>query len=534
VIRFPAAYWFGALCLAWLLPGLVGHLPWKGPDSEAFVQFLAARQQGDWLFPPPRVGSLVFPLPYLWLAQLLAELLAPALPLHDAARLASGVFVGASFWLTALTARRLYGEQTVWLAVLALLGCMGLLVPAHETNPYTSQLASMSLFAYGLARMLKQPLVGGGLAGLGLAALFLSGAWLVSLALAIAILLLPMPFPSWRASLRIGGSWFALIVGSALCGAWLLTVHGTHPERLAMWWQSVVERWVFTAGDKGKFNPLYFVNTLAWFAWPVWPVAGWAVYRLKRDGWDSVRLWMPLGIFLVALLALSLHAGPEEQQAIVLLPFLSLLASAGLGDLRRGAANALSWFSVMVFSFFALVFWVYWSALDLGLPAQLARRLAKLGMESQGLRWGPLVLGLMVTAVWVGWLVFLKRQPRVPQRPFMVWGAGITFVWCLLLALFLRPLDERLSLQRIAENLKSRTGGAACVATQNLNQDQRLLLGYHAGISLTPGKSAECNWLLAYRKNRKEKHPGATWVKRWEGARPGEKNERYWLYQRRE
>lgn len=534
MIQAPAAYWYLALCVAWLLPGLVGHAPWKGPDSETFAHLLAVRQEADWLFPATAVESRVFPQLYFLVAQLLGKLLSPVLAFHDAVRLTSGVFSGLALWLTAMTARRLYGEQAFWLAALALLGCMGLLVPAHEINPYTAQLAAIALFAYGLARMLEQPLAGGGLAGLGLAGLFLSGAWLVALTLAIALLLLPALFPSWRTSARVGGSWFALTVGLALCGAWLLAAKGQHPERLALWGQSAMSHVIFTARDTSKYNPLYFINTLTWFAWPAWPLAGWAVYRLKRDGWDSVRLWMPLGMFLVALLALSLLVGSEQLQAIVLLPAMALLASAGLGDLKRGAANALLWFSLMVFSFFALVFWTYWSAFDLGWPAQLARRVAKLGLESQGLRPLSLALGLLITASWVGWIIWLKRQPRTPRRPLLVWSAGITFVWCLLMALFLRPLDDRLSMLRVAESIKSKTGVTTCLATQSLNQSQRLLLGYHIGLTLKPGKPAECRWLLTYRKGRKEVSPGPGWIKRWEGARPGEKNERYWLYQRSE
>lgn len=530
--RIPAAYWFAGLCLAWVLPGLIGHAPWKGPDAETFAHLLAARQQADWLFP----GATTVHLPplYLWLAQGLGVLLSPVLPLHDAARLASGVFVGASLWLVALTARRLYGADAMWPAVLALMGCMGLLVAAHETNPYTAQLAAISLFTYGLARMLTQPLRGGGLAGLGLAGLFLSGAWLVALALAVALLLLPALFPSWRTSARVGGSWFALIGAFALIGVWLLSVQAHHPGRLAGWWQhGVLGHAVFTASEKARYNPLYFINALGWFAWPAWPVAGWGVYRLKRGGWDSVKLWLPLGVFAVALFALSLHTGAEQIQTIILLPALALLAGAGLGELRRGAASALLWFSLMVFSFFALIFWAYWAALDLGWPAQLAKRLAKLGMEAQGLRPLALTLGLLVTLAWIAWLAWLKRQPRTPLRPILVWSAGVTFVWCLLLALFQGPLDARLGYAGVAGEIGDKAAGASCVATRNLSATQRQLLAYHGGLDLRRGATPACDWLLVHQKNRKQVSPGPGWQKRWEGGRPGERDERFALYQRR-
>lgn len=530
--RIPVSYWFAGLCLAWLLPGLIGHAPWKGPDSETFAHLLAARQQTDWLFPGGNGAPHLPPL-YLWVAQGLGALLSPLLPLHDAARLASGVFVGASLWLTALTARSLYGVNAMWPAVLVLMGCMGLLVPAHETNPYTAQLAAIALFTYGLARMLTQPLRGGGLAGLGLAGLFLSGAWLAATILALALLLLPVLLPSWRTSARVGGSWFALTGAFAVCGAWLMSVHAHYPVRLTDWWQNAaLGQTVFLMSEKTRYNPLYFINALGWFAWPAWPVAGWGVYRLKRGGWDSVKLWMPLGVFAVALIALSLHTGAEQLQTIILLPALALLAGAGLGELKRGAANALLWFSLMLFSFFALVFWVYWAAFDFGWPVQMARRLAKQGMETQGFRPMALVLGLLVTFVWIAWLVWLKRQPRTSLRPILVWGAGVTFVWCLLLALFISPLDARLSYVRAAQEIKSRATDASCVASQNLDAAQRQLLSYHTGLEIKPGISSVCDWLLMHQKSRKEDSPGSGWIKRWEGRRPGERDERFELYQR--
>lgn len=520
------------LCLIWLLAGLFGHAPWKGPDAETFALLLEARQEGDWLFPAFDAGAYPMPQLYLWLAQGLGVLLSPLLPLHDAARLTSGILVGASFWLVALTSRTLYGANAVWPAVLALMGCMGLLVPAHETNSYTVQLAAAALFAYGLARMLLQPLRGGGLAGLGLAALFLGGAWLAALALALALLLLPALLPSWRTSARVGGSWFALTVAFAVCGIWLLSVQASYPDRLSNWWQhAALGQTVFRLAENTRYNPLYFINALAWFAWPAWLLAGWAVYRLKREGWDSARLWLPLGMFVVALIALSLHTGAEQIQSIILLPALALLAGAGLGELKRGAANALLWFALTAFSFFALVFWVYWAAFDLGWPAQIARRLAKLGMQSQGLRPWALALGLLVTFAWVAWLAWLKRQARSPQRPIMVWSVGVTFVWCLLLVLFMRPLDSRLGYERVAQEISQRVPAAECVASQNLGPVQRQLLAYHGGFELRADAAASCNWLLM-QKGRKPGLPGPGWERQWEGGRPGERGERFILHRR--
>lgn len=527
--KLPPATWFVLLCLAWLLPGLIGHVPWKGSDASVFADYLLVRQEGEWLFPDLAVQAS--PLS-LWLAHLSGKLFSLVLPLHDAVRLASGLLAALSLWLTALTACRLYGQEAGWPAVFALMGCMGLLVPAHEISPYPAQLAAASLFAYGLVRMLTQPLIGGGLAGLGLCALFFSGTWLTALGLAAALLLLPILFPSWRTSARVGSSWFALSILLAVCGAWLLSVQAQAPDKLSAWWQGALAGSVFGAGEDVPIRPFYFINALGWFAWPAWPVAAWAVYRLKREGWNSVKLWMPLGIFLMTLLSLSLHVKAEQVQSIVLLPALALLTGAGLAELRRGAANALMWFSIMVFSFFALVFWVYWAAFDLGWPAKLSKRLIKLGMQGEGLREWALFFGLFVTLVWVLGLGWIRRQPRVPQRPILVWSAGLTFIWCLLMALFMQPLDKRLGYANIAAELRGQVGEKACLSTRNLSATHRMLLAYHGDLDLRAGVQPDCAWLLAFTKGRKENVPDGDWHRQWQGARPGEKGERFWLYRR--
>ncbi len=211
---------------------------------------------------------------------------------------------------------------------------------------------------------------------------------------------------------------------------------------------------------------------------------------------------------------------------------MALLAGAGLGELKRGAANALLWFSLMVFSFFAVVFWVYWAALDLGWPERMARRLAKLGMDSQGLRPLALAAGLVITFAWIGWLAWLRRQPRTPQRPMLVWSVGVTFVWCLLAALFMRPLDARLGYGGVALQIKGKVAVGACIASRNLDATQRQLLAYHSGIEIRPASSSGCNWLLVLQKDRKQADRQSGWVKRWSGGRPGERGERFILFQR--
>src|SRR6187402_1357595 len=79
---------FVVVCLAWLLPGLVGHDPWKVDEAVAFGAVAEMLRTGDWL--TFRIaGDPMFdkaPL-FLWVAAACAKAFGGLLPLHDAARL---------------------------------------------------------------------------------------------------------------------------------------------------------------------------------------------------------------------------------------------------------------------------------------------------------------------------------------------------------------------------------------------------------------------------------------------------------------
>jgi hypothetical protein len=178
-----------------------------------------------------------------------------------------------------------------------------------------------------------------------------------------------------------------------------------------------------------------------------------------------------------------------------------------------------------------MLLWIYWSAHDLGSPARLAARLAKLGMTGVGeLRPWALALGLVVTLAWIG---FLARVRRSPLRPMLVWTASMTFVWVLLMALFQAPLDRRLSYVSVAGELAARVPRAECIQTQQMRSQQRLLLTYHSGLRLVPADIG-CNWLLVETRRREaEPMVSSDWVKQWDGARPGDRSDRFHLYVRR-
>ncbi len=515
-MRFPLAQ-LGLLllCAAWLLPGLVGHAPWKGGDGEHFVQLWLLQQNGI----APQTAASTPPL-YYWMASATAWLTSSFLPLADGARLASGVFVALALFFAARSARVLYGAETGWAAALTLLGCIGLLVRGHELNAATAQFAAAAAMLYGIARM-PQARRGGWALGAGAVLMLLAG----GAAEAALFLLLAWLLPLWLADYRTPAARRALIGGTVMAlgvsALWLVYL-GTQSIPFVRAFN--LQRWF----DDDARQPAYYPGILGWYAWPAWPLALWALYR-GRHAWRTPGIVLPAGALLglLGLYAFDVHAG-EARGLILLLP-LALLGAAGLFSLRRGAAYALLWFSVMLFGFIALLLWLYWSAHDLGTPARLAARLTRFGLLNVGeLRPWTLVLGAVVTLLWIG---ILSRLPRSPLRPMLVWTGSMTFVWVLLLSLFQAPLDRRLSYVSVSQQLVAQVPPGECIQTYRVRDQQRLLLAYHSGRRFSPD-DASCNWLLMETRRRAEPDAPPGWIKRWDGARPGDRSDRFHLYAR--
>jgi hypothetical protein len=100
------------------------------------------------------------------------------------------------------------------------------------------------------------------------------------------------------------------------------------------------------------------------------------------------------------------------------------------------------------------------------------------------------------------------------------------------MALFQAPLDSRLSYVSVGTALAAQVPAAECIQTHEVRSQQRQLLAYHSGRRLVPADIG-CKWLLVeIRRREPEPHIPADWVKQWEGARPGDRSDRFHLYVR--
>ena len=267
------------LLLAYLLPGLVGHDPWKTEDATGIGIVHQMLEHGHWIVPylagEPYLEDGPF---HYWIAALTARLFGLFFATHDGARLASGVMMAAVIAFVHLAGRELYGRTEGMGAVLALLGCLGLLVHAHETLGEISMLAGQALAWYGIALAPRKPHRAGWLLGAGLVVAALSkGVPAVVAPIAVA-LAAPFVSAAWRRRDYLANLVLALLMLFVLCGAWLALAESRSGGLTLAWWHANATQFaVPPVAVLGYWGP-----TLAWAMWPVWPLALWTLWEGRR------------------------------------------------------------------------------------------------------------------------------------------------------------------------------------------------------------------------------------------------------------
>ena len=520
---------FAVLVLAYLLPGLLGHDPWKTEDAIGIGIVHQMLQHGNWIVPHLAGEPFLEDGPFhYWLAALTASLFGPLLEPHDGARIASGVLMAATLAFVHLSARELYGRTGALGAVLTLLGCLGLLAHAHEVLAEISMLAGQALAWYGIALAPRKPHRAGWLLGAGLVIAALSKGIPAVIAPAAVALFAPFVAHPWRRR-EYALTLLAAFLTLGVVVGWLLALaEGRAPGIATAWWHASTAQFAMPAMDALG----YWAQTLAWATWPAWALALWTLWEgRRRDSEPGTR--MLIAAFVASLTTLLVLVDPREVYTLPLLLPLALLAGAGVPSLRRGAANALAWFGVMSAGFLGALMWLGWFAMMTGVPPRIAEYFSKLepGYLPQ-FSWTVFVLALAVTLAWL-WLIL--RSERSAFRGVTFWAAGITLLWGLAMTLILSWIDYGKSYRTVAQALKKNIpAGTRCIESRGLGEAQRAVFDYHAEVvtqRLERGADARCSVLLVQAREGESDNIGPGWKLLWEGRRPRDR-ERFRLYQR--
>jgi 4-amino-4-deoxy-L-arabinose transferase-like glycosyltransferase len=414
--------------------------------------------------------------------------------------------------------------------MLLFIGCTGLLLHAHEAINETALLAGLACAYYGAALVPKRAYAAGIALGCGLGAAFLASGIAPILPLLAALLATPLFVPDWRSR----SATLALVCGLAVLLPWLALwpalLYARSPELFAAWWYQA--NLAVLARGPDLAATAYAFKTLAWFAFPAWPIALWALWLYRRKP-SSAGVSVPLIALIAGLAIACLARSRGELPLLPLLLPLALLGGQVLHDLRRGAANSLAWFGTMTFSLLGGLIWLGYSALQTGFPPRIAANAARIepGFVSH-FAWLPFIAAIALTLAWI--VLILKSEPS-PQRSVTFWAAGLALFWALTMLLWLPWIDYGKSYRKVAQalqaNLPKQPG---CIASQGLGEAQRAVFDYHAGIVTERteiGAGYDCR-LLLIQGNAGQREPGPVghWKKLWEGNRAGDRSEKYRLY----
>ena len=521
------------LCLVWLFTGLVGHDPWKPDEAYSFGLIYHIIQNGDWLV-PTLAGEPYLDKPplYYWTAALFAKLLTPMLPLHDGARLATGFYTSLTLLFVGFTGRELFGNNRGWPAAVILIGCLGMLVRAHEILTDNALLTGSALMVYGYALSLRRARLAGLFIGIGLGIGFMSKGFIAPM-LFVFISLALLLFSNWRTRSYFTTLFIALLCALPWLTVWPFLLYQHSPELFLDWmWTRNIGRW-FEYVRNGEHNKvLYYLQALPWLAWPAAPLAAWTVWEARKRVWLEAEFQLLLVSCIVMFFTLSLVRDINDQNAMPMLIPIALLATASLSTLRRGAANALDWFGLMTFALLAIILWSGWTGILVDNGSWLARRLQEMqpGFQPEV---NTIAFTIAVT-VSVLWIVLVWRVGRSVRRSLINWAAGMCLLWILVMTLWLPWLDAGKSYRHMVVDLnKNLPKQYNCIAEVRVGDSQRAMLQYFGDINLRQKATRVCDLLLVQGDRvAKPIEDEIGWEKVWEGSRQWDRNERFRLYQR--
>ncbi len=551
-----------AILCAWLLPGTLGHDPWKQDETYTFGIVQHMLETGD-LVVPTNAGQPFVEKPpiYDWVATGIAWMLGRYLPLHDAARLASALFAGLTVYYTARAARRAVAASS-WLDV-RVIGTLALfastLVVIKHVHDMMTDVALMAGAALGFCGLFELVLVhlrdeapllpvdtrrrrhailsGAAMFGAGVGVSFLAKGLFVPLVFGATTIAMLVLYPACRTRGFAGALGVAALVCAPLALIWPICFHLRSEALFKVWlWDNNIGRFFgFSVAELGSENEsrLFVLRTVLSVGFPVVPLALAALAGGAWQRWRDPRVALPVIFAGTGFAVLQSSATVRELYILPFIAPLALLAMQGVEWLPRRLHASWDMVSRVLFGSTAALAWIIWSIMSN--PANTHASLHRLG------RWLPLdwvlptkpgliTAALLMTFVWLWLLPVFKYAGK--WRGVVSWCAGAILAWGLVSTLLLPWLDYAKSYRSVFESLGARMNiewnDGDCMASTGLGESEAPMLYYYTDIEHQPTANAgttECTWLIDQSRRDHARAPAGEWRLFWSGARPGDTDE---------
>jgi 4-amino-4-deoxy-L-arabinose transferase-like glycosyltransferase len=532
----------GSLIILFVVLGLVGHDPWKADEAYAFGIVYSMLTGGDWVVPMLSGEAFVEkpPLVY-WLAALTAQLASPVLPLHDGARLASGVLSAIAIGVTALCARAIFGRDGGHgrVAALLLASSLGFVLHARMLLTDLGVVAGVALALYGLVRIPHERRVWlpAALLGTGCGIAFLSKGLVGIAAVGATTMLLPLLSRGWRSRRYAWTLGAAFLFALPWLAIWPLALFAHSPAYFYDWfWLNNIGRFVgFGVQTLGAAHePGFLWDTMPWFTFPVLPLAVWAWVRGALRWRDMPRVQVAFTFAAVYVSMIALSSSARVNYLLPLLPALAMVAPAAIAVLPRWLAAAAGAVSLVFFVGAALVVWLVWAlAVHAGSPPDWPFLVRHLPREYTFVFSAPLLA--LALALTFALLHFAFAQWRSRMFALSAWSGGMMLFGVAVTLLWMPWIDAAKSYRQPFTAMRQHLPlNANCLSFHRVGESERAVLHYvmHAPPQrYHAGAAATCPFVLVQGLQAEAGVIDEVPHRRvlWSGARPGDAREKFWL-----
>lgn len=506
--------------LLYALLGLFARDPWKTDDVVGLAAMMTAVKDGGlaWLF--PHIGQAALPEGgplMVWVGGAFVFVFGSVFSEIIAARLATLVWLIGSLsalWYACYFAGRRpeaqplalpfggepkeaqYGRLLADMSVLFLIATVGILLRTHETSEAPVLLAFQALALLGAIRLFERLGQGAILMALAVAGGFLTAGSMSGVPLLLgSLLVLAMPLANVK--MRVA-TLLGLTLATLSVLGWFYVVQQASATWATDWWYWNRPQWGWGTLE----THLKVLRDLPWFTWPTWPLAFLAIWNW-RNHFTAPHIWVPTAFLVAQLINIGFTQTPGEMDYMALTVPCAMLAAFSVPTLRRAVVNAIDWFALMCFSVTVICVWLGWLAQQTGLPTGIANNIARqtVGYESQ-ISWGAVAMGLVITLVWLGFVMWrLRMHPKMAWRGALLCAGGLTSTWILLVLLWLPTVDYVRSyrpmsadIKAVIEQQRQTTGRTACLQSTRLSLGAQASLYVFDGIEVT--RNPDCALIL--------------------------------------
>ena len=528
ILSIPA---LALIFVLWIVPGIFGRDPWKADEPYTVALVSDMLRTGDWTVPSLTGETFLEKPPLVYLtAAGFGLLLSPPLQMHEAARLATVLFMSITVLFLALTARELYGRESGAAAAILLIGCVHLQTTAHKLITDVGMLAGLATALYGFSLSRRRSTPGGLWAGTGAGVAFLSKGLLVPGILGMTAVLLPALFPIWRRKDHLRFLAAGLLAALPWLLIWPVALCRRSADLFWHWfWEQNIGRFLGLNGGNVGFDAaaphshVFYLPNLPWLAWPVVMLAGWSLWHFRRSWRGHPAFQVPFVTFIAILATLSASATNRALYALPMLLPLVLIAVPGIAFLPLKVTVVGNRASVLLFGYIASLLWLGWLVMMTGIPPAFARALHAFQPD-----YLPSVNGFLLTAALLYsalWLLVVVRITRSPEYMAVNWGLGIVLAWGLLMTLWLPALNAGSSFQPAFTALKGALPHTyRCIASTGLGESERGMLEYYTGLQTHRTEVASrdgCDLMLEQRAGTARPAVDSTlWRPFWEFRHP--------------